>query len=413
MPLRLAILNTWGGARGGAARAVYRLHSELRAQGVDSTLLAVAELPSNDPSVVRLPDVGRRLSRWLEKAAFRGLPRPWPEMSLNRISRVRAWRHPAVRAADVVLLGWIGQSFLSPGQLARLQKPLVWRLSDCWPFTGGCHYPGSCRGFEGQCGLCPLLGGKQEEDPSRRLWRRKQEAFARMRLTIAAPSRWILELAKTSSLFRGRSVHLLPSGVDMRVFRPLDRKASREALGLPADRTVLLFGAINSTQNPRKGFTQLIDALRLLGQPPGPELHLAIFGNRPGPAAHLPYPATYLGDVDQDTDLARIYSAADLFVAPSLEENLPNTVMEAMACGLPAVGFARGGMPDLISEGRTGSLASSPDAPALAEALRRAISHTDRWSPFCREWIGERFSLERQALAYRNLLEAQSQPGAA
>ena len=156
--------------------------------------------------------------------------------------------------------------FLAPGQLRALKgKPVVWRLSDTWPFTGGCHYPGDCRRYEERCGRCPQLGSRHDRDVTRQGWSARARAYADLDLTVAAPSRWIADCAGASSLFARRPIEVIPTGVDTGLFRPMDRAAARSTLGLPPDRDLILFDAPGATDDPRKGYAQLLAALRALG----------------------------------------------------------------------------------------------------------------------------------------------------
>lgn len=406
MPFKLAILNTGGGASGGAARAVYRLHHELLRQGVDSSMLAVDEFPPGDDSVHRLPDVGYRLSRWARGWAFRSVSKPWPEISLNRFSRVRVATHPLVQSSDLVMLGWIGADYLSPRQLGRIPKPVLWRLSDCWPFTGGCHYPSDCLGYERSCGCCPLLGAVRDVDCTSSQHASKSRAYKKVDLQIAAPSRWIQTVSQRSSLLKNVPIHLLPSGVDTNMFRIRDRESARRKLGLPSRRKVLMFGAINSTSNPRKGFAPLTEALRILAaNGKHSDLHLVVFGDGTDlEMESLGLPSTSLGRLELDERLAAVYPAADVFVAPSLEENLPNTVMEAMACGIPCVAYPVGGLPDLIIQYQTGVLAEQTNAAGLAEAIAQALTVRPP-AEAVRKHILENYDLRVQGARYIDLMQ--------
>jgi glycosyltransferase involved in cell wall biosynthesis len=330
--------------------------------------------------------------------------------SLFRWGRIE--RHAEVAAADVITLNWVAGGFLDPwtiGRLLALGKPVVWRLSDMAPFTGGCHYSGACRRYESRCGACPLLGSARERDLSFWTWWWKNRLWSGPTPVVVAPSRWLAACASASSLFGRCRIEVLPAGVDISLFRPVERAEARRMLGLPPDGSLLLFGA-SRTDDPRKGGAQLRAAvLRLRRTAPLSGLRLAVFG-RDGGGADWGLPCRALGTVSDDVTLALAYSAADVFVAPALEENLPNTVLEALACGTPTVAFRVGGLPDVVEHERNGYLAASGDAEDLARGIRWCLgdARRDALRRSARESVERDYSLERQAgrhaELYRELL---------
>lgn len=280
--------------------------------------------------------------------------------------------------SDLIQLHWICGGFMRPEQLVALASyPLVWRLADMWPFCGTEHYTaGNDRYVEG------YLSHNRPEieegpDVNRWVWNRKRKAYSKLPdLTIVAPSRWMADCAKRSALFKDRRIEYIATGTDLDVFRPLDRKATREQLGLPGDSRIVLFGSITGTASPRKGFKHLLHALEILGKSREvtDDIHLVTFGSHPTEQRfELPFPVTALGPINSQEDLATAYSAADLFVAPSREENLANTVLEALACGTPVVAFDIGGMPDAIDHMRNGYLAQPFDDEDLAAGIAAII----------------------------------------
>lgn len=287
---------------------------------------------------------------------------------------------PRVRAANVVSLYWINGGFIRPEGLARLTMPVVWRLSDIWPFSGGCHYPGGCDRFAEQCGECPQLAKGGVADRSWQLLQRKQRAWRNLDLTIAAPSEWIAGLARRSTLFGERPVVVIPTGVDIERFRPVDQSQARARFGLPQDRSVVMFGALDPGGDARKGFKQLRAALDVLRQDTSRRPPLAVvFGRQPSAGSgEIPLPAIFLGQLDADEALAAAYSAADVVVVPSIEDNLPNVALEAIACSTPVVGFDVCGMPEIVRHQWNGYLAKSIDGKELAEGIRWTLQEADR-----------------------------------
>ncbi|NMG33878.1 glycosyltransferase [Azoarcus sp. TTM-91] len=271
----------------------------------------------------------------------------------------------------LVHLHWLASSLLRVEDLGRIRAPVVWTLHDTWAFTGGCHYTGDCGGFQSRCGRCPQLGSERDDDLSREIWLRKQKAYGELNLTVVAPSRWLAELARRSSLFAGRRIEIIPNGLDTDVFCPLDKAAAKTFLGIDAAHPVLLFGAQWLTDR-RKGGDLLAAALAKIEFP----CTLLTFGE--GQLALTTNPnlaVRSLGSLSDDVSLALMYSAADVFLCPSREDNLPNTVAEAMACGTPCVAFDANGLPDMVTHQVDGWLAKAFDPEDLARGIRWILSH--------------------------------------
>jgi glycosyltransferase involved in cell wall biosynthesis len=296
--------------------------------------------------------------------------------------------------------------------LRKFNRPIVWTLHDSWAFTGGCHVPFDCTRYRENCGVCPVLGSASEKDLSRWTWNRKARAWRDLDLTVVTPSRWLAECARSSSLFRDARVEVIPNGLDTETFQPLDKTSSRTLLGLPQDKKIILFGAVRGLSDPNKGFHLLTPALQEVAK--GSKDALAVVFGSSGYAGmpDLGMPVTFLGRIDDDHSLAKIYSAADVFVAPSKQENLPNTVMEAMACGTPCVAFHQGGVPDLVDHAVSGYLAQPFDTEDFARGIEWILGDDDRraeLSDQARRKIVAEFSLanvsERYATIYRELLE--------
>ncbi len=231
-----------------------------------------------------------------------------------------------------------------------------------------------------QCGDCPQLGTHSPNDITRFAWRHKSSHVGKSPVTVACPSSWLARCAKESSMFRNTDVLTIPYGMNLESFRPVPRATAREILGLPAEPLLILFGSIAPMEDPRKGFTWLYDALHhALLQQFSPRTHLAVFGARKAPeGVHFPMTTHFLGRVSDENSLRLIYSAADVFIAPSTEENLANTVLESLACGTPVVAFDIGGMPDMVRHRENGYLVPRVDAGELASGIRWMLEAGDR-----------------------------------
>jgi glycosyltransferase involved in cell wall biosynthesis len=280
--------------------------------------------------------------------------------------------------ADVVNLHWVNYGFLSPEGIGNLRHPLVWTLHDMWPFTGGCHYAGTCAHYRNGCGMCPVLGSRRADDISHRLWQRKSQAWRNKDLSIVTPSAWLAKCAQSEgALFENRPVRTIANPIKVDRFSPGDRAVARRRFGLPQDAPLILFGGHRAIENPVKGFPLLRAALRKLESvPPKARPHLVVFGSdeRARQAVAIDVQTHFLGYLSGDADLIAAYRAADIFVLPSQQDNLPNTVAEALACGTPCVAVAVGGVPDMIRHGRNGFLVTPGDAEGMAQAIENCLA---------------------------------------
>lgn len=359
---------------GGAARGAYGLHKALRAANVDSLML-VQRKYSDDPSV--LTKVGARnilmqgLRDRLDRIPLRLYdwdPAHWWTVGWLpfNITKVIDRLHP-----DIVQFHWAGRGAAPIGTLTQLSRyPLIWTLRDMWPLTGGCHYAGDCDRFLSGCGHCPQLGSDSASDISAWQWRRKQKAWRDVDVTCVAPSTWMANYARRSPLLRGNEICMIPNGVDIARFKPIDRIAARAAWDLPIDRQIILFGAINSTRDPRKGFAFLSEALRLLAADGWADRAMVVvFGAPSGAQPDLGLATRYIGALSDDVSLALLYSSADVMVVPSIQENAGKTALESMSCGTPVVVFANTGQVDIVDHMKNGYLAQDRSAADLARGI--------------------------------------------
>ena len=375
--MKVALVSSYE-LEGGAARAASRLHEALLGAGVDASL-SVLYRSSSAPGVHGGSGLGARLAaraRWrLDHAPAWLLGLPRGEFSVNGLGGDLASRLQAL-APDVVHLHWVNAGFVSVSEIAALRLPVVWTAHDMWPFTGGCHYDRGCGRFEAQdCSACPMQQRLLAWPLPRRRLAAKTAAVARAGVHFIAPSRWMAAVAQRSPVARQRPVQVVPNAIDTRRFQPIARDAARALFGLPQDRRLVLFGAVNAEADPRKGYAQLQSALQALQARGAHEgVALCVFGSAArGNGTLNGLPVHHVGHLHDEPSLVALYSAADVFVAPSLQDNLPNTVLEANACALPSVAFDVGGMSDLIEHRVSGWLAPAGDAQALAEGLAHAL----------------------------------------
>ena len=281
-----------------------------------------------------------------------------------------------------------------------------------WAFTGGCHYSGDCEGYKNSCGKCPQLSSEKEFDISRWIWKRKASAWKNTNLTIVTPSNWLAQCAQKSSLFQNLRVEVIYNGIDTNIYKPIDKNLARNCLNLPQNKKIILFGATSAISDYRKGFHLLLQAVQQLskvskGKKWGKEIELVILGSsKPIEPPDFGFKTYYLGKLNDDVSMALAYASADIFVAPSIQDNLPNTVMEALACAVPCVAFNVGGMPDMIDHKKNGYLAYPFDTDDLASGITWILDDQERYHHLCgfaRDKVEKNFSLEIQACKYIDL----------
>jgi glycosyltransferase involved in cell wall biosynthesis len=378
---------------GGAFKAAYRIHHGLASLGLDSTMLVSRRLTS-DPTV---KDAGSTTGRlWgqlasnLDAAPWRLLRmRPADYSSLACVGTGAARRANAM-APDIVQLHWICAGFLRLETLPDISAPLVWRLADMWALAGAEHYVGDDGRYREGYRTDNRPVGDRGWDLNRWVWKRKRRVYARLRnLTVVTPSRWLARCAAESILLRGRRIEVIPTGQNLESFRPIPKLQARSILGLPPD-AKLVMAASSDVADRRKGVGPLLEALESLR---GNGYRLLLLGDDPFNRFRPPVEAHWLGQLNDDISLALAYSSADVFVAPSMQENLANTVIEAMACGVPCVAFNIGGMPDIVHPGRNGYLATPFDTNDLARGI---VSVLEAGADYARLAAEARLTVERE-----------------
>lgn len=401
---------------GGAGRAAYRLHTGLRRLGQDSSIF-VPRGQINDPSVMvfespmAMPSRARRFLRRQRINRSFGRYRETRPQGYEPFSDDRTQHGATVTRqlppCEVVNLHWIAGFLDYSSFFTQVPQttPVVWTLHDMNAFTGGCHYDDGCSRWMHGCGACPQLGSHDERDLSHQVWARKRAALAsgpNDRLRIVTPSRWLAQQARRSPLLRRFSVTVIPNGLDTDIFAPRGRREARPSLGIPLEANVILFVAQSATKR-RKGFSLLARALTGLDEVLAPLL-ISLGKGNPQVGGSLPH--LHLGHVKHNRLVALAYNVADLFVIPSLQDNLPNTVLESLACGTPVVGFDVGGIPDMVRPGMTGLLAPVGHVDALREAiqtlLEKPVARTQMSANCRRVAVGE-YALEVQARRYVEL----------
>ena len=411
--------------QGGAGIAAYRLHRGLLNIGVASTMLVLNKTIA-DPSIKVLPAEpccqptscikmdSYRSVRWIKNMRrWNTLHKMYPhrppqqEFFTDIFSELRLDTIKEITEADIINLHWVAGLIDYPNANQWLKdKTVVWTLHDMNPFTGGCHFAGNCDRYRENCGACPQLGSQDLNDHSRQFWESKQFAYRSKRFQIVAPSEWLRRCATESKLFANCPNRVIHNGIPAEIFRPVDKAQARQKLGLSEHADILLFGA-DSVGNARKGFKYLCEAIRRIKPRKNDDALLLTFGHIPmGLQVPDNFPVQNLGHIADSEQLVRIYNAADLFIIPSLADNLPNTAVEAIACGVPVVGFNSGGIPDIIDHHKTGYLAKPGDVNSLKDGIEWVLKTKSEGVDFsknCRRRALEKFSQAEQAKAYAGL----------
>ena len=383
--MRVLIVNT-SERTGGAAIAANRLLRALNHNGVEAQML-VRDRNTNSSDVLNIPPSWRLKAKFLWERGVIWLVNGLSRENIFQVDIANAGtditKMEVFQKADVIHLHWTNQGYLSLKDLDHILnsgKPVVVTMHDQWYFTGICHYSGDCDKYQSQCVKCPMLkNGGIGVDLAKRVFTRKQALYAGKNITFVGCSRWIADLASKSQLTQGHPVTNVPNAIDSNVFCPTSQVEARKRHGLPVDKKLLLFGAQRITDE-RKGFRYLAEACdHIMKSHPtvAKDLEVVVLGgDAQRVASALPFPVHVVNYLSEEKDIALLYSAVDLFVTPSLQDNLPNTIVEAMACGTPCIGFHVGGIPEMIDHQLNGYVATYRDSGDLAEGIAWALEQT-------------------------------------
>lgn len=409
--MKLLLLNT-NDIFGGASIAAYRLLKGLQQNGIQAQML-VQSKKSDDYSVIgpqtkwqklfgmlrpRLDSIPIIFYKKRNKVIFS--PAIIPDNISKKVKNINP---------DIVHLHWIAGGFIKIESLAKIKKPIIWTLHDSWAFTGGCHIPFDCKKYIKTCNYCPTLSSDKRNDLSYKIFKRKEKSWKNLRFTIVAPSSWLGECVKRSSLFYKTRVEVISCGLDLNRFKPINKNVARDILCLPKDKKLILFGALSALSDKRKGFSLLREALKNFSSKENKDIELVIFGSsKPKVEEDLGFKTHYLGHLNDEISLAVIYSAVDVMIVPSIQDNLPNTIMESLACGAPVVAFDVGGIPDMIDHQKNGYLAKSFDTEDLARGIKWVLEDNTKLkelSKNARLTAMNKFDIIKVAKRYKNLYE--------
>ncbi|HEX7008040.1 MAG TPA: glycosyltransferase family 4 protein [Alphaproteobacteria bacterium] len=376
--------------QGGAARGAFWLHKALQQQGVESIMFVDRKYSDDDTVLTESGAIARTGSRI--RSRLDRMPLARYDVTQDSFWSIGWVPHPIEHVVrrinpDIVHLHWVGDGFMPISTLSRLDYPIVWTLRDMWSFTGGCHYTAGCDRYRLGCGACPQLRSDDPMDLSARVWQRKRRAWRDADLWLVPISDWLAQCARESTLFDSHPIEVIPNGVDTNRFRAHDAAVGRAHWDLPQDKRLILFGGIDPLRDPRKGFAELVAALKLLAADGWADrAMLVVFGaTAEGAPPDCGIPARFVGHVSDDDDLARLCAAADVMATPSIQEAFGKTLIEAMACATPVVAFNTGGPTDIVDHGSNGYLATPGDIADFAAGLAWCLTDERR-----RESLAER-----------------------
>jgi glycosyltransferase involved in cell wall biosynthesis len=416
--LKVVHLNSSDGG-GGASIACKRISDALKLNGVDSEILVQAKKGSEHDVFSTVNDPFSKLAYLFRIFQDESYIRLFTIQKRGRFSNpsfgTDVSSHPQIQNADIINLHWINGGFLSLqslNQLKKLGKPIVWTLHDMWAFTGGCHYNLGCEKFLAACGNCPSLNFSRDADLSSKIFEDKRITFKEFNITVVTCSKWLADEAKRSELLKDKRIENIPNPVDIEVYKTKGKNESRKILKLPSDKFLILFGSMN-TKDERKGLKCLLDSLSHLAKKNNDlisKIELIVFGSfDKNLIERIPFAVHNLGRFNNESEIVACYNAADIFVAPSLQDNLPNTILESIACGTPVVGFTVGGIPDMIDHKKNGYLAELKSIDDLSNGILWFYNNRDvakEISDNAREIAVKKFNPQLVGEKYKKLYQS-------
>ena len=401
---------------GGAARYLMRLHESLSESGIDSKIL-VLDKESDNKDVIKISR-----NRFLKKMShfFDRIPTFMYDnenkFSTGLYGKIKKKQLKELNF-DLLHIHWINDGAIaikSLKNLSLLGKPIIWSILDMWPISGGCHYDNNCGKYENKCGLCPELKSKRNYDLSSFLLDLKLKSYSKMNFSIIAISSWLKHCIVKSAVMKDKDVHIIHPCINTKIFRPMEKKIARDLFFLPKNKKLILFGAVHSTSDPRKGYKYLIEALQNLENKvkQKDEFELVVFGaTNSRLSEHLKMKVHYLGrlksgyGLHDDASLAALYSLADVTIVPSLQEAFGQVAIESMACGTPAIGFSETGLEDIISHKIDGYLVNRDSLNDLSKGIQWILEHSNynQLSSLASEKIKNMFSYDKSSKLVINL----------
>ncbi|MEM7556881.1 MAG: glycosyltransferase family 4 protein [Cyanobacteria bacterium P01_A01_bin.84] len=397
---------------GGGAVSMYRLHSVLREVGVDSRILC--RMKTIDSPYVQ--EIKRGLkSKILEKLLKQLTSKILSLNDIHLIYSLNIKQHEFYVNSDVLHVHGTHSEFLNYLTLPTLtkNKPTVFTLKDMWALTGHCGYSYDCERWKIGCGQCPYPETHPpiKRDSTRLEWKLKDWVYRQLNLSLICPSQWLTDLAKQSPLLNRFPIHHIPHGIETEIFQPFEKQESRLQLGIPLDKKVLLFAAVDFGDY-RKGGDLLVEALKSLPASLKSDTILLVFGKETKELMEpdtFSMPVYHLGYLSDKHTKALAYSAADLFLFPSRADNFPNVALESLACSTPVVSFAVGGIPEQVRPGITGYLAQPENINDFCQGITHLLDEEELRNQMkrnCRAIATKEYRLDLYAQRHIELYES-------
>ena len=365
--------------QGGAAKAAKRLYESLLICNVKATYL-VNTKQSSDFRIISTKTKKDKLFKFLSQQLDQ---LPLRKYNGSRVGSIFSPNNTFFTSStlkrinsinpDIIHLHWVNHGMINIKDLIKLKKPIVWTMHDSWLFTGGCHLPNKCQKYIKECYECEVLGSNVHKDLSNKIFRIKQYIFDQLDMNIVSPSNWLGLKAKRSILLKKQSISIIPNPIDTKLYCPTEKNIARKLLGLSSQKKIILFAASSATSDLNKGFHNLHAAINKLKL--DNILLVVMGGHKPQKNQNFNFPIKYLGEFSDEVSIKLIYNSADVTVVPSLSENLSNTIMESLSCGIPTVAYNIGGNSDMIDHKNNGYLSTPYDPSNLAKGIEWILNN--------------------------------------
>lgn len=390
--------------------AGYRLHKALLKHKIDSSVLSAKKSSDlTNVEVINHSKIKLLINKSIEKLTLLNQNNILPFSS--SLFGVNISKNKLVKEADIVHLHWINGGFLGFNSLMKLKnKKIVWTLHDSWPITGGCHVSLGCKEFENYCGFCPIIHSDKKKDISNKIIKKKIDIYKDLDLTIITPSDWMFNRASNSRVLKNKTIKKIPNTLNLSTFKVYKKNKVKYELNLKEEKKYILFGAINPTKTTYKGFDYLIKALKKLDyKNENNNIEIIVFGANKDYEYDIPFNIKFVGKINEEEILAKLYSSCDMLLYPSLDDNLPNVVLEALSCKLPVCAFDVGGINEMIEHKLNGYLAKYKDVDDLVTGINFCLKNKEKLNERTRSSIIEKFDSKKIAFehkeTYRNIIK--------
>jgi glycosyltransferase involved in cell wall biosynthesis len=365
-----------GGVNGGAGRGAYWLHKSLIRNGIDSVIITNGKNENNDPTIIST-SVSKKGKLWslivsqLDSIFLLFFPKRITRIFSTGFFGLSYNKNKHFKDADIIHLHWIN-GLVSASSIKKIKKPIVWSIRDMWPMTGGCHYSLDCEGYKTGCGDCPQLNAPSGFDFTRLIVKKKKKYFSKVK--PVGISDWVTDELLKSSVFSDSRPVTINNNVDCSVFYPTNKITAREILGIETNKKIILVGSTN-VKDFYKGFPVFLDSLKFIDSK---KYTLCVFGKSDKESLERSgFEYIALGYLHEDISLRLAYSAADVFVAPSIQEAFGKTIVESMACKTPVVCFDATGPASIVEHKKNGYKARPFSPEDFASGIEWIVDNSE------------------------------------